>query len=135
MNGEKRFRITDQRVEEYIEKVLKPFDGVAEEICSGKSRRELPTAETMTMRLLEILVRTMKAEYILEIGTAEGRSAIILAKAMGLCGKIDTIEINFESAQKAKANFKKAGLEGRINPIVGDALDVLKNLNKQYDVI
>jgi predicted O-methyltransferase YrrM len=135
MSGEKRFSITDQRVEEYLNKVLKPYDGVASEIGLGKSRRELPTAEIITLRLLEIMVYSMKAEHVLEIGTAEGRSAIILAQAIGPGGKIDTIEIDFASARKAKENFKKAGVADRINSIAGDAEDVLKNLNKDYDVI
>lgn len=135
MNGEKRFHITDHRVEEYLDKVLKPFDGIASEIGTGRTKRELPTAEKVTLRLLEIMVLAMNAEYILEIGTAEGRSAIILAEAISDKGKIDTIEIDFESVQKAKENFKKAGVADKINIIAGDAEDVLKNLNKFYDVI
>ena len=135
MSGEKRFNITDPRVEEYLEKVLKPYDGVAAEIGKGKTRRELPTADTITLRLLEIMVRTLKPARILEIGTAEGRSAIILAKAIDGDARIDTIEINYESAEAAVNNFKKAGVADKINLIAGDAEDVLKNLDRVYDVI
>ncbi len=135
MSEDKRFCITDPRVEKYLNDTLKPYDGILADIEKNKSRRELPTAETVTMRLIEILVLTRQPERILEIGTAEGRSAIIMANAIGDKGKIDTIEIDYEAVEKARNNFIKAGVYDRINLIAGDAEDVLKNLNQDYDFI
>ncbi|HPJ23073.1 MAG TPA: O-methyltransferase [Clostridia bacterium] len=135
MSKEKRFCITDQRVEDYIRGVLRPYEGITEQISEGKTHREHPTADTVTLRLLEIMVRTLEPERILEIGTANGRSTIILANATGANCRIDTIEVNFEAAEKAVENFKKAGVDEKINMIAGDAVDVLDNLDRKYDLI
>ncbi|MCR4715787.1 MAG: O-methyltransferase, partial [Lachnospiraceae bacterium] len=74
-------------------------------------------------------------ESILEIGTATGYSAIIMANAMKNAGKIDTIERNEGRYEKAVKNVKNAGLEGVINIHFGDAFDVLAELqNERYDM-
>lgn len=135
MNREKRFNITDDRVTEYISNILLPYDDFISGIGKSSTKREHPTAEISTLRLLEIFVLLKKPKRILEIGTAEGRSSIILTKAMGINGKIDTIEIDYSKAEKAKRNFVIAGVNNQINLIVGDAEDVLENLDKAYDII
>ena len=43
--------------------------------------------------------------------------------------------MNFEAAEKAVENFKKAGVDEKINMIAGDAVDVLDNLDRKYDLI
>ena len=50
-------------------------------------------------------------------------------------GKIDTIEIDDSTALKAAENIKKAGLKEKINLIVGDAADVLLNIQQKYDFV
>ena len=72
---------------------------------------------------------------ILEIGTAIGYSAILLAGVLADGGRMDTIERQEEMLIKARENIKKAGLENTISIIAGDAQDVLMCLDKQYDMI
>ena len=134
MEDRKRFRITDERVLEYLERLLQPYDGIAGQIGSGRTRHELPTADTVTLKLLEIFIRILNPGKILEIGTSEGRSAIVMAGAM-IDGTIDTIESDYDVLEKARANFDKAGVSNIVNIIAGDANDVLSNLNKEYDLI
>lgn len=134
MDGEKRFKITDERVLEYISDILKPYDGIEGSIGLYRSRHDLPTADTMTLRLLEILTRIRKPGRILEIGTAEGRSAIVLAKASTAI-IVDTIEIDLDKAAAAMENFEKAKLSDRINLIAGDACEVLTSLDRKYGLI
>lgn len=40
-----------------------------------------------------------------------------------------------ERAKKAQENIKKVGLESKIHLIVGNAIEILPNLNTTYDVV
>ena len=80
------------------------------------------------------LVRLKKPKKILEIGTAVGFSAIMMARNSEAV--IDTIERNQEMYNKALENIKKTNLENRINVHFGDALLIDENsLDEDYDII
>ena len=72
---------------------------------------------------------------ILEIGTAVGYSAICFSKFLAPNGKIDTIERDEERVEAAKQNIKEMNLDDRINIYVGDAVEILPNLDDKYDMI
>ena len=76
-----------------------------------------------------------KIERILEIGTAIGYSAICFSKFLTDSGKIDTIEIDKQRIMLAKANIDMMQISDKVNIIEGDALKVLKSLDKKYDFI
>ena len=61
-------------------------------------------------KLLYFLARLVGAKRILEIGTLGGYSAIWLALASPLEGKLISLEINPKHAEVAKRNLKRAGL-------------------------
>ncbi len=99
----------------------------------AKNRRD-PATEDDTLRLLLSVARMLKAERILEIGTAEGLTSIALLLE---CPKaeVTTIELEEERYILAKKNFARFGVEDRTNLILGDAGEVLLSLQKQYDLI
>ena len=86
-----------------------------------------------------VLLRTVCAQNnpvrILEAGTAIGYSSIIMAEYLPENGKIDTIEINEEIADIARENIFHAGYKNKINVITADAVDVVKHIDKKYDII
>ncbi|HNQ67991.1 MAG TPA: class I SAM-dependent methyltransferase [Bacteroidales bacterium] len=86
-------------------------------------------------QLLSLLVKLSKAENILEIGTFSGYSTICMARALPEKGKITTIEINDEIQWLNSKYFHLAKLENKINPIVGDALELIPKLNEQFDFV
>src|SRR5437868_6557974 len=61
-------------------------------------------------KLLELLVRLVRAEKIVEVGTLIGYSAIHLARALPANGRLWTIEFDPKHAEVARANIDKAGL-------------------------
>src|SRR6056297_392465 len=64
-----------------------------------------------------------------EIGTSTGHSAIWIAWALSKTGgKLITIEINKVRWLKAKANFKKAGVDKFVEARLGDAHDLVPRL-------
>ena len=71
-----------------------------------------------------------------EIGTSTGHSAIWMAWALSRTGgKLVTIEIDKVRYLKAKANFKKAGLEKYIDARLGDAHKIVPGLTGNYDFV
>ena len=87
--------------------------------------------------LFEIEKRMEKEppKKILEIGTAVGYSAICFSKFLAENGKIDTIERDEERVKEAKQNIKEMNLDDKINIYVGDAVEILPNLDDKYDMI
>jgi predicted O-methyltransferase YrrM len=77
---------------------------------------------------LYLLAKLKGAKKILEIGTLGGYSSIWLARALPEDGKLVTLEYEEKHARIAKENMKKAGLDDKIEIIVGAALNTLGTL-------
>ena len=72
----------------------------------------------------------------LEVGTSNGYSTLWLGLAfMQTGGEVVTIEIEPSRAREAQENFKHAGLEGRIDSRIGDALKVIPTLKGEFDFV
>jgi caffeoyl-CoA O-methyltransferase len=63
----------------------------------------------------------IRPEYILEVGTYTGYSAICLAEGLSASGKLITIDINEELETRVKSYFQLAGLTEKIDYRIGDA--------------
>ena len=73
-------------------------------------------------RLLRILAETVNAKNVVEIGTSNGYSGIWFCLALRKTGgKLITHEIDARRAALARKNFKRAGVEGLITLVEGDA--------------
>jgi predicted O-methyltransferase YrrM len=87
-------------------------------------------------RILYDLILENNYTDAVEIGTSTGHSAIWMAWALSKTGgKLVTIEIDKERYLKAKANFKKAGVEDFIDARLGDAHELVPNLEGKYDFV
>ena len=84
---------------------------------------------------IDFLIKLIKKENIkniLEVGTAIGYSAIMMANVSSDI-KITTIEKDEKRYLEAIKNIKKFNMEKRITPVFNDALEV--TLDKEYDLI
>ena len=87
-------------------------------------------------QFLNLLVKTSKSKRVLEIGTANGYSAIWFSLGLQETdGKMTTIEINSRKVKEAKANLKRAGLEHRVTFVEGDAHKEVRNLEGPWDFV
>jgi predicted O-methyltransferase YrrM len=72
----------------------------------------------------------------LEIGTAEGNSAIWMGMAFKRNGgKLITLEMNAERAKAAAENLREAGLEGVVECRVNDAFKEIPGLHGSFDFV
>jgi predicted O-methyltransferase YrrM len=79
----------------------------------------------MQGKFLHVLARLMGARRVLEIGSLGGYSAIWLGRALPPGGKLYTLEVSPHHARVAGANIADAGLEDRVEVVVGPALTTL----------
>jgi len=86
-------------------------------------------------RFLSLISHLLSPLNILEIGTYTGYSAICLSEGLKEGGKVTTIEANEELQKTILSNFKYAGVENKINLIIGPALDKIKELNIKFDLV
>ena len=87
-------------------------------------------------RLLAMMVRMLRPQRVLEIGTFTGYSAICLASALPEGGILDALEINDELEDLIREGFDRAGVGGRIRLQFGDALQILPDLPEHsYDLV
>ncbi|MBR3249155.1 MAG: O-methyltransferase [Clostridia bacterium] len=105
------------------------------EIKEDALKRHIPIIMDDTLEVIDKILIQEKPEKILEIGTAVGYSALCFSKYLSENGKIDTIERESDKVKEAKENIKLVEVENKINIIEGDAVEILPNLNDEYDII
>ena len=85
--------------------------------------------------ILTMLSKMIQPGNILELGTFTGYSAICLAKGLQKGGKLHTIEINDELEEMAYSYFEKAKLQDTIVQHIGDAAEIIPQLDKTFDLV
>lgn len=86
-------------------------------------------------RLLSMLSKMIQPESILEIGTYTGYSALCLAEGLRENGKLITIDINPEQEERIHKYIAASGKQDKIQFIVGDAFNIIKTLDKTFDLV
>lgn len=86
-------------------------------------------------KFLEMVSCMIQPEYVLEIGTYTGYSAICFAKGLAPTGQIHTVELNPELCDFAAKYFEKAGVSEKIIQHIGNALEIIPQLDKQWDLV
>jgi caffeoyl-CoA O-methyltransferase len=86
-------------------------------------------------QFLEIISKLIQPKRILEIGTMVGYSSICLAKGLAADGVLHTIELREEDAAIARINFAKAGLQQKIQLHVGNAVEILPQMEETWDLV
>jgi predicted O-methyltransferase YrrM len=86
-------------------------------------------------KFLEMVSRMIRPKSILEIGTFTGYSAICLANGLPPDGKLITIEVDEELEDVIIQHIKSSGLQDKIALVIGDALQIIPDLQDSFDLI
>jgi caffeoyl-CoA O-methyltransferase len=85
---------------------------------------------------LHDLIVERKYRRVLEIGTSTGRSGIWMAWALGKTGgRLTTIDIDEGRYRQAVRNFKEAGVSDYVTARLGDAHDIVPQLEGPFDIV
>lgn len=121
---------------EFMRTAQQKFPGVLGEIEAYANDLGIPVIPHETAKFIDFFCATVEPKDILEIGTAIGFSASLMAQHLQIDGHLTTIDRYAKMYERAKENFKKMGLEDRVTLIEGDAADVLPSLEAEaYDLI
>ena len=120
--------------EAYFRKLVPTRDTLLVALEEEARKEGIPIVGPVVGELLFILARATTAKHILELGTATGYSAIYLAQACDAFeGRVVTLEIDGGMARRAQANLEKAGLEHRVEILVGDAFEEMTKMQGPFD--
>jgi len=128
----------DREILRYITEHSSPEDPLLEELYRQTYLRFVNPnmiSGHVQGKLLEMISRMIEPEYILEIGTYTGYSAICLARGLKKGGKLVTIEANDELHDFSTEYFRRAGLSDSITLINGKAQDIIPGLNIIFDLV
>jgi predicted O-methyltransferase YrrM len=125
-------------VGEYLGALFAPEDETLLALREEADRTGLPPIAVTpdTGRLLQVLLTSIGARRVLEVGTLGGYSAIWMARALPPDGRLLSLEIEPRHAEFARRWLKRAGLADRVEVRVGRALDLLPALDgERFDAV
>ncbi|WP_291632815.1 O-methyltransferase [Clostridium sp.] len=127
--------ITYDYMEQYLRELIPSNTGILEELENYALENRVPIVQKETAKFLELMITVNRPKKILELGTAIGYSAILMNQTLGGLSEITTIERDEKMIEIANANIEKYGLQNKITIIQGDCLEILENLDNEYDMI
>ncbi|TJX16311.1 O-methyltransferase [Tissierella creatinini] len=127
--------INEEYIEEYIRSITPQNCPYLTKLEIYAKEHHVPIIEPETAQLIKVLLKLNKPNNILEVGTAIGYSALIMAEATSEDTIITTIERNESMIELANKNISHSAYKDRIRIIGGDAQEVLPHLNGTYDFI
>lgn len=125
-------------MEERIQKVLTEVEEFGREYDANESdhARRMLNLDPEAAVLVSILVRSVRARSVLEIGTSNGYSTLWLAWAVrSTGGRVTTIDRSADKQAMARENLSRAGLAGMVDFQNGDATQIVSWLSGLYDFV
>ena len=126
-----------RRVDEYIERLFVPRDGVLEQGLRDAGQAGLPAISVSPNegKLLYLIAKMAGAQRALEIGTLGGYSTTWLARALPSGGRVVTLEMERKHADVARRNVDRAGVGERVEIRVGPAADTLREMIERGEAL
>jgi len=130
MNG-----ITLQSVEQYMYRLLPPRDAVLADMERVAEKNDVPIVGPAVGRLLYQLARFVNAGRVFEMGSAIGYSTIWWARGLRRGGKVYYTDGSSANAAQAEGYLQKAGVRDRVEILVGNALDLIDQVEGEFDIV
>ena len=108
---------------------------ILSQVLASARDRHVPVIDDDSREILIRAVEEVKPRRILEIGTAIGYSASLMALSSE--ATIDTVEMDDTRRQEAISLWKRLGIDDRIHAYLGNADEILESVveGKEYDFI
>ena len=124
-----------ERITQYIHSLDQGHGAFCDQIAKAARADRVPIIRKETANFLQAMVAATRPKRILEVGTAVGYSALLMAQVMPEETDIITIEKYEPRIPVARRHFEEAGLSDRITLLEGDAGEILKKLDGSFDCI
>lgn len=127
--------IAHDYIEDYIRGLIPEKQGHIKSMEEYAIQNNVPIIHPEVGQFLKVLIKSHGVKRILEVGTAIGYSAGLMAEAAGPDCKIVTIERDEEMKALAMENIQILGLGNNIELVFGDAIEVLENIKGEFDMV
>ncbi len=127
--------IIEAKTGEYLNALLPRRGRVMAEMERYAARHKVPIVGPACGRVLYQLARLGGARRVFEMGSAIGYSTAWLADAVGPYGMVYYTDGDPANVQRARKYLRRAGLDGRVQFLTGDALRLLQAADGQFDLI
>ncbi len=123
--------------QDYLDSLIPKRSELLENLRKKSALEEsyAPIVQKSTEQLIVTLLKILKPRRVLEIGTAVGYSAILMADNLPEDSTIVTVERYKKHADIAVDNVFEAGYERKIRVIEGEAAEVLHWLDEGFDFV
>lgn len=128
----------DEKLEDYVNAHTSPESEILSELNRQTHINVLQPrmlSGQLQGRTLSLFSKMIQPNRILEIGTYTGYSAICMAEGLKENGKLITIDVNYELEEMVKNYIQKAGFSNQIEMKVGNAMDIIPELDKNFDLV
>lgn len=125
-------------IEEYIEQHTSPMDEVLESLYRETHLHAMNprmASGPILGRFLQFLCDVMHPSRVLEIGTFTGFSTICMARGMSKYSLLTTIEANEEYEGIIRKYLKRAGVDDRVELLIGDAKALIPSVEGVFDIV
>lgn len=124
-------------ITDYLRSHMTHDDAFLKELETYAAGHDVPIIEPESAQFLTVMCRIKKPKKILEVGTAIGYSAILMAQHTPKSARITTLEYSEDMVHMARENVKKAGYGDKIAVIEADAKDYLSYIDDDgsFDMI
>ncbi|WP_322627688.1 O-methyltransferase [Aedoeadaptatus coxii] len=124
---------TEPFIEEFLNELVPEKDNYLKEMRRFAEEEEVPIIDRQVENYLAFFLSVLKPRTILELGTAIGYSASVMARATNAV--ITTVELDPVRAINARTHLQNQHLEDRVDLIVGDAAEFITKDRGSYDFI
>lgn len=133
-NHNMRRPVVKEEIVSFMRERQAPVTDALKELEEFARRENIPIIPHETVAFFRLFLQTMQPKSILEIGTAIGFSALLMAEQVP-DSKIMTIDRNEEMIGFAKENFARFDQRKQITLLEGDAVDLLEHIEQRFDLI
>ena len=126
--------VVKEEIVSFMRERQAPVTDALKELEEFARRENIPIIPHETVAFFRLFLQTMQPKSILEIGTAIGFSALLMAEQVP-DARITTIDRNEEMIGFAKENFARFDQRNQITLLEGDAVDLLEHIEQRFDLI
>jgi len=127
--------INREYIESYIRDITPRHSGYLQDMEDYAYDNDIPIIEPEVSQFMKLIVKLYKPRKILEIGTAIGYSALVMAESLEGNFRITTIERDEKMISLAKKYVSRSPYNNNITILEGDASEILSGLVDNYDFI
>ena len=122
-------------IERYLESLDGDRDTVLLEMGQLAAATDFPIVGPLVGRTLGLLVRSIGARRVLELGSGFGYSALWFARSLPEDGELILTDGSARQSEQARDFLRRGEVRCRVRYEVGDALEILDRIPGDFDIV